>query len=478
MRRFAATLLVTVALTASARSAPLQAQSAPGESAPDSDVERTRAALREHMGAAVERGFSGVVFVYRNGEVLLHEGYGMANREDSLANAPETLFDIGSISKRFTRAAILKLEEQGKLATTDPLGKFFDDVPEDKVTITIDQMLDHEAGLAEYHDTQGDFEPMDRVDAFRAIVSGDLRFDPGTQRAYSNAGYTLLAIIVEKVTGGSFHEYVREQLLIPAGMTSTGWIGHRGWSPNDVAVGYGRRTHGVSNSPALWPEPTWALLGNGGMVSNAPELHRWIVALRAGAVLSPSAVAKLNRAARGAPYFAYAGGNDFGFVSVVLEFTDHADHIIVLSNTDGRTNAERELRPLARIAFDLPMQGEPESQAVTSGGWGLPDSPTGRGCSAFLNAIRAGTEDAARAFLLQLHPDWFHERTEDEVMRTMLELQQDLAAPELEGARRDGPGRAEIVVRSTRSGKRFRVSLVVDTVAPHRIVGLDVRPEI
>ena len=111
-----------------------------------------RKKLDDYILTAVEAGFSGAVLVAKGGEVILHNGYGLADREKNIPVKKDTVFDIGSITKRFTRAAILKLEEQGKLKRSDPLTTFFDDVPEDKAEITIEQVLEHTAGFHEYHD--------------------------------------------------------------------------------------------------------------------------------------------------------------------------------------------------------------------------------------------------------------------------------------------------------------------------------------
>jgi len=122
-------------------------------------------AVDMHMLQKMKEGFSGAVLVARNGEKIIHKGYGWAVRDRKLPVTTKTVFDIGSISKPFTATAVMKLEQQGKLKMTDTITRFFDNVPEDKKAITIHHLLTHSAGLGEYHDTKGDFEEMTREEA-------------------------------------------------------------------------------------------------------------------------------------------------------------------------------------------------------------------------------------------------------------------------------------------------------------------------
>ena len=176
-------------------------------------IQQMRERLETQLAGATERGFSGTVLAHNGDEIVLHRAYGLADRDKGITNTTATLFDIGSISKQFTKAAILVLEESGRLATSDPISKHLPNVPADKSKITIEQVIDHQAGFREYHDTEGDFESMDRAEALRRILGQKLRFEPGTDQRYSNSGYTLLAAMVEAVTGERFQEFVRENQL-------------------------------------------------------------------------------------------------------------------------------------------------------------------------------------------------------------------------------------------------------------------------
>jgi CubicO group peptidase (beta-lactamase class C family) len=298
-------------------------------------------AFDAYMREQAEAGFAGSMIVVKNGEIVFRKGFGLANPEAQYPNTPATVFDMGSIVKTFTLAAILKLEETGKLTTDDPLSVFFESVPTGKSAITIDQVITMSAGLAEYHDETGDFQEMDRQEAIQRIFSAQLQFQPGTDRAYSNSGYTLLAAIVEIASGTSFQAFVKDNLFKPAGMTRTGFYGERVVPDNLVAVGYGGiTTFGERNAPQYWPPVTWALQGSGGAFGALGDLHNWSRAVSAGSVLGPKALEKYReynppfRTDSGHLVRAEAGGNDFGFNFVVLELVEDDGMIAFAQNNN------------------------------------------------------------------------------------------------------------------------------------------------
>lgn len=259
----------------------------------------------EFLQQLENRRFSGVVLIAQGDRVLNQRAYGFASCDNSTPNTPETVLAIGSITKMFTAAAIGHLAETGRLQIDGTLADYLDDIPDDKAAITIRQLLNHTSGLGTYHETTraGDFEQQTREEALEVILRRRLRFAPGEREMYSNSGYTLLAIILEEVSGQSYTSYLRQHLLGPAGMTSTGFWGDRfavmATSPNQLS--------GCS-SPDNW-QYSWVLVGNGGMVSTAADLHRWITALRGNRVLSEQAKTRvgLDRRLRGR--FGEAGGS-------------------------------------------------------------------------------------------------------------------------------------------------------------------------
>ena len=161
------------------------ASAAPQDSAPGSRG-AARPGVRGDLGRKLDDylkrlapfGFSGTLIVEKDGEVVLHAGYGLADHERKIPMSPDTVLPIGSITKQFTAAAILKLEMQGKLKPNDPISKYFPNVPADKGAITLHHLLIHGAGLeSDYGD--GDFEPVTREEIVRRVLAAPLRSAPG-----------------------------------------------------------------------------------------------------------------------------------------------------------------------------------------------------------------------------------------------------------------------------------------------------------
>ena len=244
------------------------------------------AETREYLGRLAKLGFAGVVLVARNGAPLLAEGYGLADRERGIAWGPGTVSDIGSITKQFTAAAILSLAEEGRLKVTDPLTAHFEGVPEDKRAITLHQLLTHSSGIVDL-EGEGDWDPILRDEFVRRIFAQPLAFPPGGGYEYSNAGYSLLGAIVERLSGGSYERFVRERLFLPHGLYETGYV-LAGWGDGRMAQGYeGAEKWGTTlDRPLAEDGPFWVLRANGGIHTTAYDMLRWAEALLAGRVLS------------------------------------------------------------------------------------------------------------------------------------------------------------------------------------------------
>jgi CubicO group peptidase (beta-lactamase class C family) len=243
-----------------------------------------------YLNRAVENGYSGSVLIALRDKILLTKGYGFADTEQKVPFTAETIFDIGSITKQFTAACILKLEMQGKLSTQDPITKFFDSVPDDKKSITLHHLLTHTAGLI---DSLGaDEEWISREDYLKVAFDSKL-FQPPGKYAYSNVGYSVLAAIVEKVSGTEYEQFLSEQLLKPAGMKETGYVLPR-WNQSKMAIGYqsGKRWGTTFDQSNYSKGVTWHLKGNGGMHSTVGDLYLWAKAIQGTAVLSESAKQK------------------------------------------------------------------------------------------------------------------------------------------------------------------------------------------
>jgi CubicO group peptidase (beta-lactamase class C family) len=351
-------VLVVALLAVGASVGDPASQVEPGGSA----LDRERS-LRGRIGAIVEserrRGFSGVVLVARGRRFSFSRGVGLADRTRRTPITARTVFDIGSVTKPLTLAAALALVEDGRLELSDRLGDLLPGVPDDKRAITVRQLLAHRAGLPEYvvDSPGGDFHELSRDKALRRILSQPLRFEPGTDYGYSDAGYTVAAALIEDASGRSFEDFLRERILERGGMMSAGFYGDR-WQRSRVAIGYGRRTHGARNAPDAWSHVSWSLKGAGGVVASARDLRNWTRRLWGGRVLSPKTVrsfyeilAAPERLPPGNGFvIAYAGANDYGFNSAVVEGDRARRVVIALTNAD-RNRAERLADRIAPLVF-------------------------------------------------------------------------------------------------------------------------------
>jgi CubicO group peptidase (beta-lactamase class C family) len=173
------------------------------------------------------RHFMGTVLVAKGAEVLLSKGYGSANLEWDVPNSPATKFRLGSITKQFTAASILLLQERGKLNVEDPVKKYMADAPAAWDKITIYNLLTHTSGIPSFTSfpEYAKWEPFTATPAEEVARFRDkpLDFAPGEKFSYSNSGYVLLGYLIEKITGGSYEKFVRENIFTPLGMQDSGY---------------------------------------------------------------------------------------------------------------------------------------------------------------------------------------------------------------------------------------------------------------
>jgi len=269
-----------------------------------------------YLSRLVPYGFSGAFLIAEDGEIVLNKGYGLAIRSQGTANTSETVFSTGSLTKQFTAAGIMKLEMMGKLNTHDPITKYFEGVPEDKKGITLHHLLTHTAGVV---DAVGpDFVEALRDPTVEKILKRPLEFPPGQEFSYSNAGYSLLAAVIEKVSGQDYETFQRKQLFLPAGMDYTGYRLPE-WDKRVVAHWYvGERDNGT---PLEKLYPYWNLLGNGGILSTTEDMYRWHLALLGEKVLSLDAKDKMFTPV----------DNDYGYGWDILE----SDHGLLIKHDGG-----------------------------------------------------------------------------------------------------------------------------------------------
>lgn len=279
------------------RSALLAAAALPAVAAAQSDL---GARLDLHLQGLVPWGFSGSLLVARSGRVVLATGYGMADRGRGIANTAQTLFPLAGLGQQFTAVAVLLLVDQGRLGLEDSLGARLDGVPADKAGITLRQLLDHRGGLAlDVGDPFG--PPESKEDALARILASPLSFPPGAQAAESNAGYALLAAVVEKTAAQPFEEFLRAQVLDRAGLTSCWFAGDARSQRAPLARAWTAEEEGPS--PATWV-PSWPLYGRGALLASVGDLYRWERALAPDVLLSPAALEVLTEPKSGP----WAGG--------------------------------------------------------------------------------------------------------------------------------------------------------------------------
>ena len=233
-------------------------------------------------------GFSGALLAVKDGKVILNKGYGMAIRSENVPNTSETVFSTGSITKQFTAAGIMKLEMMGKLNTEDPITKYFENVPEDKKTITLHNLLTHTSGVIDA--TGMDFVVAPRDETMTKILDAPLQFKPGEKFSYSNAGFSMLAAVIEKVSGQGYEEFLNKNIFAPAGMNFTGYRMPK-WDKKIVAHWY--RGEQDNGTPLEKSYPYWNYLGNGGILSTTDDMYRWHRALLEDDVLSAAVKKKM-----------------------------------------------------------------------------------------------------------------------------------------------------------------------------------------
>ncbi len=245
-----------------------------------------QARIDELVAPYVERGdFSGVVYVGRGDSVLFARAYGLASHELGVPNTLETVFAIGSMSKQFTAAMILLLQEDGVLSVSDRLARFLPEHPRGR-EITLHQLLTHTAGvpdiyaLPEYGELSGQSPPLEAIVAY--LGRQPLQFEPGSAYSYSNGGFALLARVIEVASGQPFEQALQERILRPFGMASSGTLS-RMPTPG-LAQGYDPLgASGFQKAPTFGA--TWGH-GSGSLVATAGDLSRWDRALQSDALLS------------------------------------------------------------------------------------------------------------------------------------------------------------------------------------------------
>lgn len=274
---------------------------------PHVQFESVQARLQSQFDALVEDGFTGAVILALHGEVIWSGTAGLADPAQGRPIDLNTQFDIASITKSLTGMIASDLIEQGVLTPETRFGDVFGDAPAPFDGLTVHQLLTHSAGLV---DVVGeDAEALDAETQRARLYQTDLRFEPGQGYFYSNLGYSLVAQMLEAVTGQSYEALLRSYLA-RAGLHSTGYALA---ADHDHMIVF---EDGAALDEASWGghPPGWTLIGNGGLASSASELMAWSLAYEAGRLTAPEAVARAHQ-----PYQAEdeAGRSHYGYGLVV-----------------------------------------------------------------------------------------------------------------------------------------------------------------
>ncbi|HEY3821211.1 MAG TPA: serine hydrolase [Polyangiaceae bacterium] len=233
--------------------------------------------------------FSGYVAVARDGQIVFGKGYGQADRNWGIVAGPDTRFRIGSTSKPFTAIGILQLEQGGLLRLEDPVRKYLPELPPMADPVTIHHCLTHTSGLPPLPDDDAlvaeTGQPHPVASAFASYKDKALMFPPGERFEYSNAGFTVLAAILERVSGQSYEAYMREHVFGPAGMAHTTTVS-RPSPPPETAVGYDIDARG---NISVAKDPWYVLFGCGAILSTANDLVAFDRALSGTLLLGEAA---------------------------------------------------------------------------------------------------------------------------------------------------------------------------------------------
>jgi CubicO group peptidase (beta-lactamase class C family) len=239
--------------------------------------------LAERIDAAVPAAFSGQIAIGTPTAVLFSASYGLADREAAAPVTNAMLFDIGSVTKTYTATALLKLVERGRVDVTDTLGAYFNGLNPATAAITVHQLLTHTSGLPLY--SGDDREACDTACFDAWLVAVEPEFPPGEKFEYSNPGYSALARIIERVSGRPYETFLQDELAGPLQLGAIGYV----QLPESAgyATGYlGDQRIGEPRDLDWAPDgPPWHLRGNGGLLTNAEGLLRWLQATAAGRTL-------------------------------------------------------------------------------------------------------------------------------------------------------------------------------------------------
>jgi CubicO group peptidase (beta-lactamase class C family) len=346
-----ALLLVTLALLTGANLADAKSRHVSSDSR-RSDATAAATPNIPRMGQVIQsfvtnKQFMGAVLVARGNDIFLDKGYGFADLEWNLPDSPTTKFRLGSLTKQFTAASILLLEERGKLSVNDPVKKYMPDAPAAWDKITIFNLLTHTSGIPNFTGLP-DYASLEPFPATPGQLVARFRdkpldFQPGEKWRYSNSGYVLLGYLIEKISGDTYAKFVQENIFTPLGMKDSGY------DSNSAIIS--RRAMGYSPGPD-GPVNTGYInmtipFSAGGLYSTAEDLLRWEQGLFGGKLLLPASLQKMttpfkNEYALGLSVHTVSGhkvidhgGGIEGFNTHLAYYPDDKLTVVVLGNVNG-----------------------------------------------------------------------------------------------------------------------------------------------
>ena len=308
--------------------------------------------------------------VIRNGKISILKNYGLSNVELATPVRPETIFQSGSIGKQFTAAAVMVLAQDGKLALNDKISKYLPETPPAWKNITVWHLLTHTSGMGDYPDEinlRGDYTEDDYLNIFK---KAPLNFAPGTSWDYSNVGYVTLGILISRVTGKSYGQFLQERVFGPLGMSTARVISEADIVPNRAA-GYRLVDGALKNQE--WVSPSTNSTADGSYYVSILDMAKWDAGLRSAAAAGSSVLTKATLEQMWAPArlsdgrvkgygfgwftdtihnrrLVFHGGAWQGFKSFIIRFRDEPLTIIFLANA-WQTNDFKLARGLISIFY-------------------------------------------------------------------------------------------------------------------------------
>jgi CubicO group peptidase (beta-lactamase class C family) len=297
------------------------------------------------------------LLVVRDGKSLVRRSYGLADLENHVAATPSTNYRLASVTKQFTATAILLLAQDNKLFLSDKASKYLPELPDAAKSITIHQLLTHTSGLVDYEDLMPDTTTQQIHDAgvLELLSHKDsLYFPPGTKYRYSNSGYSLLSIIVQRVSGKSFATFLHDRVFAPLGMNNT--VAHQ-----DGVDEVSHRAYGYTHKDNVWvrkdQSTTSAVLGDGGIYTSIDDMAKWADAQYDSRILDEEwrRVQFTPHTPTGVPGTSYGfgweitgdtiwhTGSTSGFRNAIVRFPAQKLTVVILTNRDGPEPKETAL---------------------------------------------------------------------------------------------------------------------------------------